>query len=68
MLLSRAYSRSKHHTQRMLSVSPQRSSPARNLLHDLALHRVDVRNLQMELAALDHSPLGRKKAYALNGV
>ncbi len=45
----------------------QRDS-ARNLIHYLALRQVDVRGLQMNLAELGMSSIGRMEAYALDGL
>jgi pyruvate kinase len=56
------------HAAEIARVDPAFQASARNLLHYLALRRVDVRQLQMDLAALGLSSLGRMEAYALDGV
>jgi pyruvate kinase len=50
------------------AVAPQHRASARNLLHYLAMRRQDLRELQVELAALGMSSMGRAEAYALASV
>ncbi len=50
------------------AVAPQHRISARNLLHYLAMRREDLRGLQVELATLGMSSMGRAEAYALASV
>ncbi len=56
-----------HHAE-IAQVAPELQDSTRNLIHYLALRQVDVRTLQMDLAQLGLSSIGRMEAYALTGL
>lgn len=49
-------------------MAAQHRISARNLIHYLAMRRKDLRGLQVELAQLGMSSMGRAEAYALRSV
>jgi len=55
-------------TAALKAVAPQHRVSARNLIHYLAMRRQDLRGLQVELAQLGMSSIGRAEAYALASV
>ena len=49
-------------------VSPEHTASARNLLHYMALRRHDIRELQMQLASLGLSSLGRTESRVIDAL
>jgi pyruvate kinase len=58
----------RRHAAALDAVVPQHRISARNLIHYLAMRRKDLRGLQVELAQLGLSSIGRAEAYALSSV
>lgn len=56
------------HAADIAHAAPDFRPSVRNLLHYLALRRLDLRQMQSELAALGLSSLGRMESYALDRV
>jgi pyruvate kinase len=56
------------HASALARVAPEHLASARNLLHYLALRRIDICSLQERLQALGLSSLGRAEAHVLGNV
>lgn len=65
-LYERALNLEQEHSAGLQRVAVGYQDSARNLLHYLAIRQVDVRQIQMALAALGLSSLGRMEAHTLN--
>ncbi|MGH9852058.1 MAG: pyruvate kinase, partial [Blastocatellia bacterium] len=65
-LYERALKLEQEHSAGLQRVAVGYRDSARNLLHYLAVRQVDVRQLQMALAAIGLSSLGRMEAYTLS--
>jgi pyruvate kinase len=64
-LYDRALSLEQSHTEALQKLGPGYRDSAQNLLHYLAVRQVDARQLQIALAALGLSSLGRMEASTL---
>jgi pyruvate kinase len=65
-LYERALKHEREHTEGLQRVAEGYQDSARNLLHYLAIRQVDVRPIQMALAAIGLSSLGRMEAHTLS--
>jgi pyruvate kinase len=65
-LYERALKLEQEHTEGLQRVAEGYHDSARNLLHYLAIRQVDVRQIQMALAAIGLSSLGRMEAHTLS--
>jgi pyruvate kinase len=65
-LYERALKLEQEHNAELQRVAVGYRDSARNLLHYLAIRQVDVRQIQMALAAIGLSSLGRMEAHTLN--
>ena len=54
-----------HYAQPVAATAPASRASARNLIHYLAVRSHDIRDLQVDLAHLGLSSLGRMEAHAL---
>jgi len=61
-----AYER--RHSALLVGIHPQYVESARNLLHYLALRRLDLKNIQLDLARCGLSSLGRCESYVLENL
>jgi pyruvate kinase len=56
------------HSSVLLTIAPEHTASARNLLHYLAMRKQDLRSLQTQLASVGLSSIGRSEAHALSSV